>query len=267
MKIIFGEKMNKKSPSAKSVLAGKAGNPLERKSAKRDFRNLKALIRMKAIQKGYVQGWSVQKIAKEIGMSVPYVQQQKALLLSNNPKLLEQRLIALNKILEQPKTSGSKTGEKSRTEKGAIIARAAVKRMIMYGDKPKIPGAKVVRKKAAARAFRLSEIKDTESVSALKSQNLVAGVRRVTPQLAYIIPSKEGAKMADKRIQELAKELSEAKKILGTYSSSATEKYYVRDKEVRANASIQTLIMFMRGGLKENQALEILSELGKKQKE
>ncbi|HNV00828.1 MAG TPA: hypothetical protein PKK60_00170 [archaeon] len=259
--------MNKKSPSAKSVLAGKSGNPFERKSAKRDFRNLKALIKMKAIQKGYVQGWSVQRIAKEIGMSVPYVQQQKALLLQRNPKLLEQRLVALNKILAEPKKSVRKKGEKSSIPKGVAIERAAVNRKIIYGNTSSKPRVPIIRKKAVARAFRLSEMKETESVTALKSQNIVAGVKRINPQLAYIIPSKEGLSVADKRIQELAKELNEAKKILGTYSSSATEKYYARDKEIRSNSSIQTLIMFMRGGLKENQALELLSELGKKQKE
>lgn len=229
---------------------------------RKESKKLVTLLRMQAIKRGYAQGWTMQRIAKELGVSVPYVQQKKQLLLSKNPTLLEERLRVLNNLSDSPRVQ-SKMGKKNTvpTTKGIAIEKATIKRKLMYGDTP------VVRRKALPKKPKLVDIKDKEGIANLKEQNLVKGIKRISPQLAYIIPSPEGAKMADRRIQELAKELTEAKKILGTYSSSATEKYYARDKEIRANSTIQMLILFLRGGTKESQAGEILAEIGKRQKE
>ncbi|NMA44590.1 MAG: hypothetical protein GX950_02155 [Candidatus Diapherotrites archaeon] len=231
---------------------------------------LSKTAKIEIIKDRYLKGWSVHKIAKEIGMSVPFVHQCRAQIVNKNPELLKERLSVLNKVIKQLKTNKPKPGKEIHNLRGALVEKATIERMMALEAESKGSGKYELRKNAHERAARLKKKKvkeDLSGVSELMSQNIISKIKKVNPQLSYIIPSREGLKLADKRIQELSKELQEAKRTLSSYTSTATEKYYARDKEIRANSSLQTLILFTRGGLKEHQSIELLLELGKKQKE
>lgn len=202
--------------------------------AKRRLPAEEVFRRMEAVHEGYRRGLSTKEMAKRLGVSKASVQLLKMKVSNSDPQVIKERIMA---IMKSPQ---SKT---SRMEINALERQLfkLTKARKVLGKTTFIDGSELIREN-------------------LVKEGIIAKVEK-RKDGEYSIPSREGIKIAENRLQKIASEMNQIQRRVEKYGVSSSELFWDRENSRKLVEERTELIKFLRGGSKGLTIVDILSKI------